>query len=265
MHPNCRHEFIPVWLDLMDEKELAKEIERSRISQKEDIRSESERNVYAKWQAENRQKNTEILYFNKAKQELGFSMPYKDIASFRRSYRTKDSAFAHKKSHNLIRDYKQLQSYREELGKSSLPKTLEKFQEIKYNNNEVFKLYKKAFQTIKVAQKAIAHSKSVELAEPKFTQYIFNPENRDGYSKGKAFISRLGYDIDNWELFAKEIKNQSKNYPIKVAEEGKYGIKYQQDMIVFGTKNRPMWIKVIWMQENDKLRLITLRPTQEDE
>ena len=28
MHPNCRHEFIPVWLELMDEKELAAEIDR---------------------------------------------------------------------------------------------------------------------------------------------------------------------------------------------------------------------------------------------
>ena len=27
MHPHCRHEFIPVWLELMDEKELAAEIE----------------------------------------------------------------------------------------------------------------------------------------------------------------------------------------------------------------------------------------------
>lgn len=145
-----------------------------------------------------------------------------------------------------------------------MPITLEKFQEIKYNDNEIYELYKKAFQTIKSANKDIKADKVVELAEPKFTQYIFNPGNSVGYSKGKAFISRLGYNTDNWKLFAEEIKKQSRNYPMEVVERSGYGIKYQQDMIVFGTKNRPMWIKVIWMQENDKFRLITLRPTQED-
>lgn len=63
-------------------------------------------------------------------------MPYKDIAAFRRSYRSKEGSFAHQKSHNLIRDYKQLQSYREELGSASLPKTLENYQKIVYNKSD---------------------------------------------------------------------------------------------------------------------------------
>ena len=63
-------------------------------------------------------------------------MPYKDIAAFRRSYRSKDGSFAHQRSHNLVRDYKQLQSYREELGRASLPKTLENYQKIVYNKSD---------------------------------------------------------------------------------------------------------------------------------
>lgn len=62
-------------------------------------------------------------------------MPYKDIGAFRRSYRSKEGSFAHQRSHNLIRDYKQLQSYREELGRTSLPKTLENYQKIVYNKS----------------------------------------------------------------------------------------------------------------------------------
>ena len=49
MHPNCRHEFIPVWLETMTEEELAEEIRRSRIPQT-DTRSVKERNAYAAWQ-----------------------------------------------------------------------------------------------------------------------------------------------------------------------------------------------------------------------
>lgn len=63
-------------------------------------------------------------------------MPYKDIAAFRRSYRSKEGSFAHERSHNLVRDYKQLQSYREELGRASLPKTLENYQKIVYNKSD---------------------------------------------------------------------------------------------------------------------------------
>ena len=95
MHPHCRHEFIPVWLELMDEKELAAEIKQSKISPKADTRSEEERDAYAEWQAEHRQRYNEQQYFDRAKQTLGYAMPYKDIAAFRRSYRSKDGSFAH--------------------------------------------------------------------------------------------------------------------------------------------------------------------------
>ncbi len=140
MHPNCRHEFIPVWLETMSDAELAEAIEKSKISPKADTRSEEERNAYAAWQAKQRQIYHERLYFEQAKQRLGKAMPYESIAAFRRSYRTAEDTFAHKRSHNLISDYKNFQSYREELGASSLPKTLEKYQQIVYNENEHKKL-----------------------------------------------------------------------------------------------------------------------------
>lgn len=140
MHPNCRHEFVPVWLETMSGAELAEMIEKSKISPKADTRSEEERNAYAAWQAKQRQIYHERLYFEQAKQRLGKAMPYESIAAFRRSYRTAEDTFAHKRSHNLISDYKKFQSYREELGASSLPKTLEKYQQIVYNENEHKKL-----------------------------------------------------------------------------------------------------------------------------
>ena len=136
MHPNCRHEFIPVWLELMDKDELEKEIGRSQIPKSADPRPVKERNAYADWQAERRQVYNEHAYFEKTRQTLGPSMPYKDIGAFRRSYRAKESSPAHQRSHNLIRDYKQLQSYREELGRASLPKTLENYQKIVYNKSD---------------------------------------------------------------------------------------------------------------------------------
>lgn len=135
MHPNCRHEFIPVWLETMTEEELAEEIRRSRIPQT-DTRSVKERNAYAAWQDGQRQRYDEQLYFDKATQELGSSMPYKDIGAFRRAYRAEENSIAYKRSHNLIRDYQNLQRYRDELGRNSLPKTLESYQQIVYNKDD---------------------------------------------------------------------------------------------------------------------------------
>ena len=120
----------------MDKADLEKEIIHSQIPKASDPRSVKERNAYADWQAERRQVYNEHAYFEKARQTLGPSMPYKDIGAFRRSYRAKEGSPAHQQSHNLMRDYKQLQSYREELGRASLPKTLENYQKIVYNKSD---------------------------------------------------------------------------------------------------------------------------------
>ena len=86
----------------MDDSEVSKEIQQSKISKKADIRSENERNNYAEWQENNRRRNAELLYFNKAKTQLGSAMPYKDIASFRRSYRAKKDTFAFEQIYNYF-------------------------------------------------------------------------------------------------------------------------------------------------------------------
>ncbi len=43
-------------------------------------------------------------------------MPYKDIGAFRRAYCAEENSLAYKRSHNIIRDYQNLQRYRDELG-----------------------------------------------------------------------------------------------------------------------------------------------------
>ena len=139
MHPNCRHEFIPVWLELMDKDELEKEIIHSQIPKASDPRLPEERNAYADWQAERRQVYNEYAYFEKARQTLGPSMPYKDIGAFRRSYRAKESSPAHQKSHNLIRDYKDYIGLKQVMrGSENIPKTLADFQDLRYNKSDTY-------------------------------------------------------------------------------------------------------------------------------
>lgn len=137
MHPNCRHEFIPVWLELMDKADLEKEIRRSQLPKTSDPRLPEERNAYADWQAERRQVYNEHAYFEKARQTLGPSMPYKDIGAFGRSYRAKEGSPAHQRSHNLIRDYKDYTGLKQVMrGSENIPKTLADFQDLRYNKSD---------------------------------------------------------------------------------------------------------------------------------
>lgn len=133
IHPNCRHKFIPVWLELMSDEELNKELNAARFVDK-DTRSVQERNEYAKWQSLNRRDNNEKLYYERAKRTMGKDFPYADIGSFRRSYRSSEGSNAHTKSHNLMRDYQQFSKYKATMGRYA-PKSFDKFREIKYNKD----------------------------------------------------------------------------------------------------------------------------------
>lgn len=136
IHPNCRHEFIPVWLELMDENELRQAIEQSRIPRAADPRSVRERNAYAAWQDENRRYYNEMLRFNDLQLELGRSMPYKDIGAFRRAYRNKNAdSFTYKRSHNLLRDFQQFNRLKE---KGVKVPSFNEYQQMKYKDAEKF-------------------------------------------------------------------------------------------------------------------------------
>lgn len=146
IHPNCRHEFIPVWLELLDDEELKREIAKSQIKDK-DPRSVEERNAYARWQEANRAYNAEKLYFERAKNAMGKDFPYSDIGAFRRSYRAKAGSNAYNKSHNLISDYQQFQRQRNVLGDKGV-NSFAKYREIKYNDERRFDLLRQYRQSV---------------------------------------------------------------------------------------------------------------------
>nr|DAL93577.1 MAG TPA: minor capsid protein [Caudoviricetes sp.] len=189
MHPNCRHEFVPVWLETMSGAELAEMIEKSKISPKADTRSEEERNAYAAWQAKQRQIYHERLYFEQAKQRLGKAMPYESIAAFRRSYRTAEDTFAHKRSHNLIKDYKEYNELKAVLQGDDLPKTLAEYQKLRYNNDVKYeKLLREKQTLLKVKEKGWSEIFTAKAIE---TFYRFKKVGIEFTDHGLArFLSR---------------------------------------------------------------------------
>ena len=242
MHPNCRHEFIPVWLELMDKGELEKEIRLSKIPKSADTRSTKERNAYAEWQAERRQVYNEHAYFEKARQTLGPSMPYKDIGAFGRSYRAKEGSPAHQRSHNLIRDYQKYTYYKQVLKEDpDFPKTLAKFQEIKYNKDVI------PYQRLKRENATISSIKKKGWSET-FTKkaisayYEFKAKNIEFTDHGIARFLQRGFDMDT-------VLDICKNYSFNFIQEDGKRVKFYKGLaIIYSTSTE----EIVSIVQRDK-------------
>ncbi len=160
-----------------------------------------------------------------------------------------------KKAYNAKRDEKQFERYKAVLG-ADAPKDLNEFQEIKQNNPEYYKFLKLDFKRrndlIQHPEKALPNAKTATAADAKFEKYFFNPDNEDGWAKGKAFTSRLGYDISNWEDLQSELVSRASLYPSTRKNEDLHGIRYEQKMVLYGSKSKPANVVVGWKVKEDK-------------
>ena len=84
IHPNCRCEFLPVYLDFETDEEIKKKAAESKAGKKQ---SKTEAELYAAWQGQHRREREEETLFRNLKTVYGEDMPYKTLAGFRRAYR----------------------------------------------------------------------------------------------------------------------------------------------------------------------------------
>lgn len=166
--------------------------------------------------------------------------------------------FKEKIRKNQYTDQKQYQNYRNVLGNDA-PNSFDKFQKMKYNNNEEWKYLKLDYvrrnKLLENPDLALPNADSVIIADEKFTKYLFNPENQKGFAKGKAFTDRLGYNIDNYTELKKRILQKATIYP--VLEKGKtdYGTRYEQKIVLFGKKGAPANTVVGWIEKDGQTKL----------
>lgn len=145
IHPNCRHQFFPYNPKFHTEAERQALEEGTRRpwiggQQGEDARAE-----YAKSQMQMRRWNKELNEFaemQKLYSTRGEKQPYTSLGAFRRAYRSQEGTLAYAKSHYYHRDEKEFKEFESVIGKENMPKTLEKFQELKYNKIEDYRMFK---------------------------------------------------------------------------------------------------------------------------
>ena len=162
---------------------------------------------------------------------LGPAMPYKDIGAFRRSYRSKEGSFAHQRSHNLIRDHQIYTEYKQVLKDDpDFPKTLAKFQEIKYNKDVVLyqKLKKEKSTVSSINHKGWSESFTRKAVS---TYYEFKAKNIEFTDHGVARFLQRGFDK---EMIIEICKNYPFNY---IQNDGKKIKFYKVTAIVYSTQN----------------------------
>ncbi len=165
-----------------------------------------------------------------------------------------EAKFLEKKTKHLFADRRQYEQYKKVLGNNA-PKTLDDFQDIKYNETEKWKFIKLDYQrrnSMAAHQELrLPNAENVILPKEKFTKYLFDGECEKGLAKGRAFASRLGYDINNWKELQKEIKSKAPQYPAAYKDNNGYGDRYEQKMIIYGKKDTPANVIVGWIRKND--------------
>jgi SPP1 gp7 family putative phage head morphogenesis protein len=160
-----------------------------------------------------------------------------------------------KKWKNRYSDKKQFDRYKTVLGKDLDENSLDDFQNLKYTNTEEWNLTKYNYKLQNSVKshtvESLRNNDKLQVAESKYTGYLFNPSNEKGYPKGKAITSRLGYDDSNYMELDKLIKSNIGKFPAINNGSTDFGEKIEVNMVLKGLTGRQAKVKAGIMIEKD--------------
>lgn len=159
-----------------------------------------------------------------------------------------------KKLKNRAADRSQHQKYRQLLG-GDIPEKLDDFQKMKYNNSERWQFTKLDYQRqnalVKHPELKLPNAENVIVPDKKFSHYLFGGDHPKGLAKGDAFLSRLGYSIENWKALQTEIRQRALKYPAVYKDNNGYGDRYEQKIVLYGNKDTPANVVIGWLLKPD--------------
>lgn len=167
---------------------------------------------------------------------------------------------AQRKNAERLRDRKQWERYRDTLGRENVP-GFSGFRRMKAAGSENYRFMRLDYlrqNRLKLnPELALPKASKATAADEKFTKYLFNPDNKDGWAKGVAFESRLGYNNSNWQALQKSILQAAPKYPATLRGEDENGASYGQQIILKGLKGRPANVVVGWKTKDGKTWMTT--------
>lgn len=167
---------------------------------------------------------------------------------------------AQKKYQNRKPDAAQQKAFRKLLGKDT-PGNLADFQQLKYNDPEKFSFvqldYRRRMRLLQNPDLKLPSAEKATAADAKFEKYLFGGSHPGGLAKGATFTSRLGYDINNWQELRAEILKRAKLYPAVLKGSNEFGSKYEQKIIIYGSKGTPANVVIGWNVVDGATKLAT--------
>ncbi len=160
---------------------------------------------------------------------------------------------------NKANDQKQYEKYKGVIGSKNLPDTLEKWQDLKYNNIEEYNLTKynyKLRNETKYNPENIVND--ISVAPEKYTKYLFDGNNEKGLIKGRLIDKVLGFNKDNYMDFDKLIKENISSFPKRYRGADEYGETYEVNMVLKGLKDRQAKVTVGVKKTDDKYKLTSV-------
>lgn len=168
---------------------------------------------------------------------------------------------AEKKWKNRFTDRKQFVEYKSILGKDA-PNSLDNFQNLKYNNSEDYRLvnidYSRRKKLIDNSELKLPNIENATVADEKFTKYLFGGNNKEGLIKGRLITEKLGYDINNYEEFKKEILKRGVLYPAKLKSTIKQGHRYETRTFFYSKDKTPINVEIGWLVDKDKTHMTSV-------
>lgn len=161
---------------------------------------------------------------------------------------------------SINREAAKIADMRSILGTEKISKSVDTMEKMPYTKEGLRFVnldYRRRKHLIEHPELKLPNAEIATIADEKFTDYLFNPDNKQGWAKGQAITSRLGYDIDNWEKLKEEINSNKSKFPVTEGQKDMHGTRYEQRQILYGEKGTPANLVVGWLVLNGKTHLTT--------
>lgn len=133
---------------------------------------------------------------------------------------------------------------------------------MKYNDDKAYRLtkldYKRREELMNNPELKLPNIDNARIDKRKFTHYLFDGSTEKGLVKGNLITRKLGYSINNYKEFEKEILNRARDYPVISKGDNTFGTKYEQKMIMYSPNGKPVNIVAGWMVKNNETHMTTI-------
>ena len=204
-----------------------------------DVRFQKDIKGYAEWQAGNRQRNTELLEFERMKKHYAGreeEMPYKTLAGFKRARRAEDLSPAFKAWRNKKIDQNTFDRWQTIQDFRNCPKTLEDLQKIKYNKDTA------NWELLKRERKTISDINSKDWTDTFRdkaidTYYHFREKGIEFTDHGIARFLQRGISFEKVVEFNRK--------PFNYKQEDQKSIKFYNKLAIIYTQDETQIVSVI--------------------